>query len=186
MELGEIDGSGRRRPVPIKGSEFTMSFDNIIVAIGQRPEIPRQFNLATGQGNAIHVDPDTLATSRQGVFAAGDAVSGPTSVIEAIAAGRNAAIAIDKYLGGDGVIDEKLVEIEEPTPCLGPGDGFADMCRVQMPCLPLELRMAPAEAGHFAEVEMGFTEEMAMEEAARCLQCQLRFQIQSVAPPPAK
>jgi len=183
-----FDKQGRFNPSFDETVRTSFDLDTVIVAIGQAPDLSflgKRSKVRFTKGKTIEVDAD-LKTDMDGVFAAGDAVSGPTSVIEAIAAGRNAAIAIDKYLGGDGVIDEKLVEIEEPTPCLGPGDGFADMCRVQMPCLPLELRMAPAEAGHFAEVEMGFTEEMAMEEAARCLQCQLRFQIQSVAPPPAK
>src|SRR4030042_1944218 len=115
MKLGEPDASGRRRPTPIKGSEFIMEFDNIIAAVGQMPEIPRQFRLQVGDGNRIQVNADTFATSRKGVFSGGDAVTGPASVIEAIAAGRKAAGSIDKFLGGAGIFEEKLVGVEGPN-----------------------------------------------------------------------
>ncbi|MFQ6122720.1 MAG: NADH-quinone oxidoreductase subunit NuoF, partial [Dehalococcoidales bacterium] len=165
MELGAIDASGRRRPEPIKGSEFIMSFDTIIAAIGQRPGIPQQFNLATGRGNVIEVDPDTLATSRDGVFAGGDAVTGPASVIEAIAAGRQAAISIDKYLGGSGNIDETLAPPEE---AMAPLEEAEEKWRPEMPTLPVEQRLS-----NFSQVELGYTDEMAIEEAMRCLRCDL-------------
>jgi formate dehydrogenase beta subunit len=181
MELGEPDASRRPRPIPIKGSEFTMNFDNVIVAIGQMPEIPGQFALRIGDGNTLQVDPDTLLTSKEGVFAGGDVVSGPASVIEAIAAGRQAAMSIDRYLGGSGTIDEELIQMEEPSPWLGPGDGFADRARVQMPCLPAEERLTG-----FAETNLGLGEEIAIEEAKRCLQCNLRLHISPVPFPPEK
>jgi len=116
MELGEPDASGRRRPVPIKGSEFSLDFDSIIAAIGQTPDIPNEFGLKAGRGNTLQVDSDTLATNRQGVYAGGDAVTGPASVIGAIAAGRKAAISIDRYLGGSGNIDETLVQRRQFNP----------------------------------------------------------------------
>ena len=165
MELGAMDSSGRRRPEPIKGSEFAMSFDTIIAAIGQRPEIPHQFNLATGRGNAIQVDPDTLVTSREGVFAGGDAVTGPASVIEAIAAGRQAAISIDKYLGGSGDIDETLAP---PEKAMTPLEEAEEKRRPEMPTLPDKKRLSG-----FDQVELGYTDEMAIEEAQRCLRCDL-------------
>ena len=165
MELGTMDASGRRRPEPIKGSEFAMGFETIISAIGQRPEIPRQFNLAIGRGNVIEVDPDTLTTSREGVFAGGDVVSGPASVIEAIAAGRQAAIAIDKYLGGSGDIDEVLAPSEEAVTLLEEAE---EKRRPQMLTLPLKERL-----GGFSQVELGYSDEMAIEEAERCLRCDL-------------
>jgi len=165
MELGAIDASGRRRPEPIKGSEFTMDFDTIIAAIGQRPEIPHQFNLAVGRGNILDIDPDTLATSREGVFAGGDAVTGPASVIEAIAAGRQAAISIDKYLGGSGVIDETLAPPEEALSALEEAE---EKGRPPMPTLPVKQRIRD-----FNQVELGYSDEMAIEEANRCLRCDL-------------
>jgi NADPH-dependent glutamate synthase beta subunit-like oxidoreductase len=172
MRLGEADASGRRRPEPIAGSEIYLEFDAMIAALGQMPEVPAQFGLRLSRGDRIQINDKTLGTSREGVFAGGDVVTGPASVIEAIAAGRRAAISIDKYLGGEGAIEEVLVQAEKPSPCLGRDDGFADKARVQMPSLALEQRL-----GGFAEVELGFDEEMAIAEAKRCLQCDLRLQI---------
>jgi NADPH-dependent glutamate synthase beta subunit-like oxidoreductase/CO/xanthine dehydrogenase FAD-binding subunit len=100
VELGEPDASGQRRPVPIKGSEFSLECDSIITAIGQTPDIPSQFNLKTSRRNTLQVNSDTLATDRQGVWAGGDVVTGTATVIEAIASGRKAAVAIDRYLKG--------------------------------------------------------------------------------------
>ena len=167
MKLGAPDASGRRRPEPIEGSEFTMDFDTVIAAIGQRPEIPKQFDLSTGRGNTIQVDPDTLTTSRKGVFAGGDAVSGPASVIEAIAAGRKAAASIDKYLGGIGNIDETLAPPEEAVTPLGVAE---EGWRPQIPTLPLDQRVSS-----FNEVELGLNEEVATKEAKRCLRCDLAY-----------
>ena len=165
MELGAMDASGRRRPEPIKSSEFSMGFDTVIAAIGQRPEIPEQFDLPISRGNTIQVDPDTLATSREGVFAGGDAISGPASVIEAIADGRQVAISIDKYLGGSGEIDETLAPPEEAvTPLEEAEEGW----RPQLPTLPVDQRLSS-----FAEVELGLSEKMAIKEAKRCLRCDL-------------
>ena len=181
MRLGEPDASGRRRPEPIPGSEVTLEFDAMIAALGQMPEVPAQFGLRLGRGDRIQADGKTLATSREGVFAGGDAVTGPASVIEAIAAGRKAAISIDKYLGGEGAIEEVLVQAEKPSPCLGRDEGFADKARVQMSSLASGQRL-----GGFAEVELGFDEEMAIAEAKRCLQCDLRLQISKEMSLPVK
>ena len=179
MELGAMDASGRRRPEPIKGSEFATSFDTIIAAIGQRPDIPRQFDLATGEGSVIQADPDTLATSKEGVFASGDAVTGPASVIEAIAAGRRAASSIDKFLGGDGNIEETLWERPAPEPYIGKRDkGFADLPRVEMPKVPIQERH-----NSFAEVDLGFDADKATTEAKRCLQCDLELIIGRTSSP---
>ena len=165
MRLGEVDASGRPRPEPIEGSEFVLSFDTIIAAIGQRPEIPAPFNLTPGRGNTIQVDPDTVATSREGVFAGGDAVTGPASVIEAIAHGRQAAISIDKYLGGKGEIDETLAPPEEVVaPLEEPVEGR----RIQVPALLVAERLKG-----FSQVELGLSEEIAIKEAKRCLRCDL-------------
>ena len=165
MRLGAIDASGRPRPEPIEGSEFLMSFDTIIAAVGQRPEVPAQFNLTLGRGNTIQVDPETLATSRQGVFAGGDAKNGPASVIEAIADGRQAAVSIDKYLGGKGEIDEILAPPEEIT---APLEEVAEGGRTEVPTLPLAKRLKS-----FKLVELGMDDETAIREAKRCLRCDL-------------
>ena len=108
-------------------------------------------------------------------------VDGPSSVIESIAAGRKAASSIDKYLGGDGDISEKLIEYEAPDPRIGFIEGFADKPRASMACLPSH----EAIKG-FAEFACGLPEAVAIEEARRCLQCDLRFTIKPAIMPPEK
>ena len=117
MELGEPDASGRRRPMPIRDSEFSMDFDAIITAIGETPDVPEQLGLELGRGSTIQINPDTLVTNRQGIFAGGDVVTGPATVIEAIAAGSKAARSIDRYLRDESLPPEengsRAVEFEE-------------------------------------------------------------------------
>jgi len=165
MSLGDIDASGRRRPEPVEGGEFTMSFDSIIAAIGQRPEIPSRFELSLGRGNTIVVDPDSLATDKEGVFAGGDVVKGPASVIEAIAHGRLAASSIDKYLGGEGDIDETLAPPEE---AMKPLEEAEEEMRVEIPAPPAKERIK-----NFNDVELTLSQKMAIKEAERCLRCDL-------------
>ncbi len=101
MRLGKLDASGRRRPIPIKGSEFTIECDLIIPAISQEPDLssfPEDHGLEISRWNSFVVDEKTLATNRPSVFAGGDAVTGPATVIEAIAAGHQAACSIDNYI----------------------------------------------------------------------------------------
>ena len=180
MELGEPDASGRRRPVPVKGSEFDVEYDVIIGAIGQVPEIPAGFKVRTGRGNTIQADMISMATSREGVWAGGDAVTGPDSVIRAIAAGRTAAVSIDKFLGGTGVIDEELTDARSIGRCAGlTVAGFPEQPRVKMPSLPPQ-----QVAGSFTEVELGLTEEGAVAEGRRCFQCGFRSQITPAPRPP--
>jgi len=104
MELGEPDETGRGRPIPITGSEYTMEVDAIIPAIGETPDtsfLPK--DVAVTRRNTIAVDPVTLETSLPGIFAGGDVISGPATVVEAIAAGKRAAVSIDRYLRGEDV-----------------------------------------------------------------------------------
>jgi NADPH-dependent glutamate synthase beta subunit-like oxidoreductase len=161
--LGTIDASGRRRPEPIEGSEFKMVFDNVIEAIGQQPEIPEQFGLPVGQGSTIVVDEDTLATGKKGIYAGGDVVTGPASVIEAIAQGRQAAVSIDKYLGGSGEIDQTLTPPEKELP---PLEEAEEQRRPDITMLSVSERIKS-----FAEVESCYSREDAIEEANRCLRC---------------
>ncbi len=170
MELGEPDASGRRQPVPIKGSEFATEFDTVIAAIGQMSDVPADFKVKTGRGNVIEVD-KTMATSRKGVWAGGDVTNGPASVIEAIASARQAAAAIDKYLGGTGVIDEELTQERQIGMCVGLDTDFAAQKRVKMPELPVAKRQG------FVEVETGLEESQAVFEGKRCFQCGVRRQI---------
>lgn len=168
MELGKVDKSGRRRPIPVKDSEFTNEYDLMIKAIGEQPQVPDKYMLPVGGGGRLEVDTDTLATSRKGIFAGGDAVTGPSSVIEAIAAGRQAAISIDKYLGGQGEIDEVLAPPEGEIAPFDTEEIEGEKYRPPMDMLPIDKRIRG-----FAQVELGFSEAKAIEEAKRCLRCDL-------------
>jgi formate dehydrogenase beta subunit len=182
MELGEPDASGRRRPVPVKGSESDFEYDSIIGAIGQRPDIPADFKVKTGRNSIIQANDETMATSREGVWAGGDAVTGPASVIGAIAAGRKAASSIDKYLGGSGNIEEHLTKERKIGICAGiTAQDFPEQPRVKMPCLPPE-----EVVGNFTEVETGLLEDGAVTECKRCFQCGFRNQITPAPRPPAE
>jgi len=174
MRLGEPDESGRRRPIPITGSEFFVEADSVIAAVGQAPDLsflPTDSALERTRWETLVVDSNTLSTNVSGVFAGGDFVTGPGMVIDAIAAGRRAAIAIDKYLKEDtsrieiydlkaGVVGELASqEIEE---------AWEEQPRVIAPTLPAQKRKAS-----FAEVELAFSEKKAGQEARRCLRCDL-------------
>ena len=171
----EFDEEGKAQINVIEGSEHLLSADTVIFAIGQRPQIPARFELATGRGNRIEVDSDTFQTSREGVYAVGDAVKGTTSVIEAIASGRNGAVVVDRYLGGSGDIDEALVPIEKPEPGLGRREGFARENRFENP------RLAPDERViSFCPIVHDLDEKAAVAESHRCLQCDLRLKMTPV------
>ena len=165
MELGEIDETGRRRSVPIEGSQFSASYDTIIVAIGQTVDLPADFSLETNADNTLQVEIKTLETSRNGVWAGGDAVTGPASIIEAVAAGRKAAISLDKYLGGKGIIDEKLTGSRRII-ASNAEEYPAGTARVVTPLLSAQQR-----AGNFKEMENCLSESSADEESHRCLHC---------------
>ncbi|MBU1657382.1 MAG: FAD-dependent oxidoreductase, partial [Candidatus Omnitrophica bacterium] len=181
MELGDADSSGRRRPVPIEGSEFIVEADSLVMAIGQRPDVPAGLNVSTDKKGRIIADPETLAASREGVFAGGDVVTGPDSIISAIQAGRVAADSIEKCLGGAGRIDQRIVPLEEIDVCFGREEGFADRERVKIPVRPVKKRI-----NDFLQVEKSFDEEAATREASRCLRCQARLEISAAPLPPEK
>ncbi len=159
----------------IDNTEHVMEADTVIFAIGQQPDIPEDFKLETGPNNLITLDEFTYSTNREGVFAAGDAVIGTSSVIKAIASGRKAATVIDRYLGGNGIIDEKLIAVSEPEQCLGFEEGFAFVPRGDRKDVPVEERLKS-----FCKVAADIDEEIATHESKRCLQCDLRLKITSV------
>ncbi len=174
MGLGEFDQSGRRRPVPIEGSEFTVEIDTLIAAIGQRPDLSfldGRFEI-TKEGT-LTVNPETLATNVPGIFAGGDVVSGPATVTEAMKAGKVAAESIHRYLKGERL--ERTYEVTRPTRYVPPVQlteaELEELKRPEMPCLAVAERR-----GNFKEVELGLTEEMAIREARRCLRCDLEVQ----------
>jgi heterodisulfide reductase subunit A len=164
MELGTPDASGRRRPVPVKGSEFTIDVDNVIIAVGQgvdKTMLPRELDY-TGWGT-LEVDPVTLQTNIDGVFAGGDVVSGPADVIAAITTGKEAAISMDRYLRDIDMKEGRPETVKRVKEVLT--DGVRPIARNSMPTLELEKRNG------FDEVELGFDEKTAVEEAQRCLNC---------------
>ncbi len=173
MELGEPDRSGRRRPVRVEGSDFVIDADTVIGAIGQTTDtgflwddVPVRLN----KWGDVDVDGATMQTSESHVFSGGDCVTGPATVIQAVAAGRRAAAAMDEYLrlgyvrpaAGDYTCSRGTLEDL-------PRDEFELQPRARraaMPSLPPRERVAS-----FAEVELGLSEEQARAEAARCLEC---------------
>jgi NADH-quinone oxidoreductase subunit F len=173
MKLGEPDASGRRRPVPISGSEFFAQADTVIAAVGQAPDLsflPPDSALERTRWEMLAIDENRLATNVPGVFAGGDFVFGPGMVIDAIAAGRRGAIAIDKYLKGDAsrveIYDLKPSVVEEVIS--REEEAWEPQFRPQIPQLPAEERRRS-----FKETELGLSEEKARWEANRCLRCDL-------------
>jgi heterodisulfide reductase subunit A len=167
MELGQPDSSGRRRPIPIEGSEFVLDVDMVIPAIGQIPDLGlmESGELQVTRWGTLVADPETQATGIPGVFAAGDAVSGPATAIEAIAAGKRAARSIHQYLLGEALTQRSGGLPVVPFEALDLRRAHRQEREV-MPHLPLETRV-----GGFDEVELGFTQEQAVAEARRCLDC---------------
>ncbi len=173
MELGERDASGRRRPVPIEGSGFHMDFHTLITAIGQAPQIPDNFHLRIGRGSTIRVDPITLTTNREGIFAGGDAVTGPATVVQALATGRQAAFRIDEYLQHRYPLVGKD-EREALTGDLLPKtiELIRRLNRFEPPILSPQER-----AKEFEPVELVYDWESAINEARRCLRCGMGAEI---------
>ena len=174
MELGEPDASGRRRPMPVEGSEFIIETDVVISAIGQDSDL---FLLGSepievSKWGTIRIDERSMETSLAGVFSGGDCVTGPASLVEALAAGSDAALAIDRYLN----------EQEPELPLYRKLEKFAGAVKVfdknesmgilggqprpAISCLPVEERIRS-----FQEVDRGLTAETAVEDADRCLRC---------------
>ena len=180
MELGKPDAGGRRRPVPIEGSEFILEVDRFIMAIGQKSVIPDSFGITLDRRGYIRAD-NTRAVPRKRVFTGGDVMSGPATVIEAVQAGREAASEIDKHLGGTGDILQRFIPEEQENPFLGRDEGFAYQRRMHEEIMPVEECLKG-----FGEVEHVFDEKTALAEAKRCLHCQLRLTISKVPMPPEK
>lgn len=173
MELGEMDSSQRRRPIPIKGSEFQIDLDNLIVAIGQDPDLSFIHGIeeiSISKRNTIEVSRETYQTSMPGVFAGGDVVNGASTVIESMSAGITAAKMIDKYLMGEKV--ERTYSVTRPSMYPPPveltDEEIESAYRPEIPAIPPEKRKF-----NFNEVDKNFDEETAVREARRCLRCDL-------------
>ncbi len=171
--LGAADASGRRRPLPIEGSEFVIACDAVISAIGQRIDTSwaeQEPELKWTERNTLAVNPQSMQTSIPFVFAGGDAVSGPASVVEAVAAGQLAARGIHHYLQG------LVLEAERQLPADHSAAHRPDWVQIpagliaQPRAVPAYVAAAP-RTGSFVEVAKGLSEEQARQEAARCLNC---------------
>ena len=155
-----------------ENSEHVIEADTVIFAVGQRTQISPEAGLELGRGNSIAVQPGSLRTSVPGIYACGDAVYGTRTVIQAVAAGRDAASEIDKALGGSGDISEVLAPVEMPDAFLGRIEGFGHQARQ-----PEVVRDAALRENNFDAVSFGLADEGVRQEAGRCLQCDLRFTI---------
>ncbi|MFH1231745.1 MAG: FAD-dependent oxidoreductase, partial [Planctomycetota bacterium] len=169
MELGPADKDGRRKPVPIKDSEFMVETDMIITAISQSPDL--EFigtDVELTKWGGIKVNPITMETSIKGVFAGGDCITNAGMVVYAIATGQKAAVAIDKYLGGQGKLPDNIdLVLANTTDLKGPHDPLKDD-RQKIQHIPVNTR-----CNNFKEVIKGYPDSAAYKEATRCLRCDL-------------
>jgi NADH-quinone oxidoreductase subunit F len=173
-KLGDRDETGRRSPLPIPGTEYTFPADTLIVAVGEEPEGKAMvaMGIAPDEGNTVKVNPETFCTNREGVFAGGDLATGPKTVVDAIAAGKNAAVMIDRYLAGEVLSEPAVVRLPKfyVEPTRPDSAGSSSSQRAEPPELPVGSR-----GKNFEEVEMTLAQEEAVREARRCLRCDLDF-----------
>ena len=172
MELGEPDASGRRRPVPVEGSEYEIEASSVISAIGQRvlPEAVAELGIEITKWGTVVTDEKTFMTTREGIFSAGDCQTGADIAVRAVGNGRKAAVSIDQYLKGEEVKGEKILFNSQ----MGPLDkvheslfeGVESAERIKMPVIDNKVRVSS-----FDEIETGFAYEAAVKEAERCLKC---------------
>ena len=172
MIMGAADHSGRPRPLAIPGSEFSVELDLLISAVGEQPDLSSldDPDSAARPGPVNQVNADTLSTNADGVFAGGDFVTGPSSAVEAIAAGRRAAISIDNYLR-EGIAQHPCPPVYSRRDNLAEPEE-ADFCHVaSRPRAPTPERPVHERTHDFAEVELGYSEQTARLEADRCMEC---------------
>ncbi|MDR0945809.1 MAG: [FeFe] hydrogenase, group A [Bifidobacteriaceae bacterium] len=176
MRLGEPDRSGRRRPIPIEGSEFRIPADTVIGAIGQSTNTQWVYNdlpITLAKWGDVQIDGATMQTSIEGIFAGGDCVTGPATVIQAVAAGGRAAAAIDEYLATGSVTPSReQYDCSRGTLEDLPRHEFEPIPKVARAEMP-ELE-AKSRKGDFNEVALGLDEATARQEASRCLRCGCR------------
>jgi len=174
MALGAPDASGRRRPEPVAGTEFVIECDRVLLAIGQGPDLSWTANGADGVGankqRRLAADAVTFATGRAGVFGTGDVRTGAATVVQATAEGRRAAYAVDAYLKGldlDAIRTRQT--LAEPQPeflSIVPYTGEVKEPRLRLKAMPAEVRNKS-----YVEYEIPYTQQEAMAESTRCLQC---------------
>lgn len=175
MRLGDYDASGRRRPVAVEGSEFTVELDTLIVAISERPDtsFAKGAGLPVTKWDSLEIDPETFATQLEGVFAGGDVVTGPNTVVDAVAAGKVAADSIHQYISSGKI--KREYRTTRPSQYLPPlklsekeQEELLELARPAPQCLdPLKRKCS------FDEVELVLDKKSAIKEARRCLCCDL-------------
>ncbi len=170
--LGEPDASGRRRPVPVEGSEFFIECDAVIPAIGQQPDkkwVGKEPSLEMTRWGTLVVNPYTMQTTMPYVFASGDMVTGPATVVEAISSGHKAVEGIHRFVRGEdlnGLAEELATKA-------GPGQDWQEIPEgmARVPRSKVTRKEVRERVRSFEEVNLGLSEEAARQEAARCLNC---------------
>jgi NADPH-dependent glutamate synthase beta subunit-like oxidoreductase len=167
--LGDPEKDGRRRPIPIEGTEFDIDIDLLIPAVSQSPDIsflPEVIGLEISKWDRLSVNPETFETNVHGLFAGGDFVTGPRDVIRVIADGRKAALSIHTYLSGEKF--EKRPAYFTPVSEVKIDPNLEKIPRQKIDTIPIQERKSVDK-----EVELGFSKEVAVKEAVRCLQCHI-------------
>ena len=167
--LGEPEKDGRRRPIPIEGTEFDIDIDLLIPAVSQSPDIsflPEEIGLEISKWDRLSVNPETFETNVHGIFAGGDFVTGPRDVIRVIGDGRKAALSIHNYLSEE--LFEKKPAYFTVIPEVQIDSNLEKIPRQRIDTLPVRERKSMDR-----EVELGFSKEVAVKEAVRCLQCHI-------------
>jgi len=168
-QLGEPEKDGRRRPIPVEGTEFDIDIDLLIPAVSQSPDIsflPEEIGLEISKWDRLSVNPETFEANVHGIFAGGDFITGPRDVIRVIVDGRKAALSIHRYLSEERF--EKKPAYFTPVPEVQIDSDLEKIPRQRMDLLPVQERKSIER-----EVELGFSKEVAIREAVRCLQCHL-------------
>ena len=175
MNLGEFDNSGRRKPIPVKGSENTTSLDTLLVAVGEEPDtlfMADGFKKLVTPAKTIIANQETMATEEPGIFAGGDVVTGPSTVIEAMASGKIAASSIDQYLNGQPI--KREYTLTRPSKYIDaleiPEEEMLTARRAVIPCIAVAQRV-----NNFDEVDKVLSDKDARQEAQRCLRCELEL-----------
>jgi len=171
MVMGEVGEDGRRRPQPVPNSEFVIDADHVVLAIGQQPNTAQlnKKNLeVNSKDSTVRVDPLTLQTSEPSVFAGGDCVTGPNSVVSAVAAGLQAAESIDRYVRGRSLTKNRSLEKPQPVEVDISERHVSPNKRAEMPLIPRSQRL-----GTFEETSTGLSQKVAEQEAGRCINCSL-------------
>ncbi len=184
MQLGEPDEKGRRRPVPISGSEFTLETDIVMVAIGEAPDpsfLPQGTSIEIAAWGGLLINKETLATGMPGIFAAGDVTYGPLTIIHAAAHGRKAAQSIDAYLRKHSVRDfAEMPSGEVESASMLPPGGRVSVNLSPTPRAVMPLLQVDAKKARGVEMAQGLSEEQARREGSRCLRCDLAYRCPTI------